>query len=498
MKERTRNLQMRWIRLVGWLVLVASLVVTPMTPMIHVAAQAQPQQFGPSSYLPQMRKNYCSGTRPADNPIGVQIYGRTGYTEPNFELLQQSQTPWVRNILYWYDVEPENVPTSEYRWRSTDLALRTAKVNCTNMVGVILGSPLWAAPDSDLVIKPEMMPEFVEFVRAIVERYDGDGRDDTAGNIVVNYWEFFNEPDNIRGDDGWGLHGDRYAEMLRAIYQVVHKANSNAKVVFGGIAYDAFTDDAVGNIFERDFLDTVLEAGGGDYFDIMNFHYYPFQTNRIHWTKTDSSGLIEKAANIQDILEAHGVTGKGLMITEIGWHSNSTDRYPSTPEFQSRNVVQLLTQAVALDAIAIIWWALYDPDPSYIYKSGLATNGNVTKPAYAVYREAMRRIGTSSSVDVIRAATDTNDLEVYESREPGTNKVQYIAWLNPVVPFSAAALATFDDTTTETWLAPNASRVTIYSKEGTQLRTIEDAADGSADKVVTVTVGRDPIYIVVD
>jgi hypothetical protein len=430
----------------------------------------------------------------------VQIYGKTGYIEPNFELLAQSQTPWVRNQIYWYNIEPDNVPPSEYEWRQTDLAMRAVKVNCTNMIGVILGSPAWAATSfSTSPIKPEMMPEFVELVRAIVERYDGDGQDDTGGNIVVNYWEFFNEPDiGPTGlGEGWGLHGDRYAEMLKAIYPVVHAANPNAKVVFGGIAYDGFVDDDPPGIFVRDFLDTVLEAGGGDYFDVMNFHYYPFPKNRRQWTQTDSSGLIEKADNIQKILEAHNVTGKGLMITEIGWHSSDSPRFPSTPEFQSRHVVQLLTQSVALDAIAFIWWALYDPDPSYPFKSGLATDGNVTKPSYAVYREAMKRIGTSSTVDVVRAATETNDLEVYESREPGTNKVQYIAWLNPIAPFDKAAEQTFDDTTTETWQA-NGSRVTIYSKEGTLLQTIEDAADGSADNLVTVTVGRNPIYIVVD
>ena len=67
-----------------------------------------------------------------------------------------------------------------------------------------------------------------------------------------------------------GKSGAKYAEMLQAIYPAVKAANPNAQVLMGGIAFDYFEDQ--GGTFVRSFINEVLQAGGGDYFDIMNFH----------------------------------------------------------------------------------------------------------------------------------------------------------------------------------------------------------------------------------
>jgi hypothetical protein len=282
--------------------------------------------------------------------------------------------------------------------------------------------------------------------------------------------------------------------MLKAVTPVIKAANPNAKVVFGGISYDNFIVED-GGIFVREFFDDVLAAGGGDYFDIMNLHYYPFHNHRRRWTQSDSSGLVEKIAEIQGKLAAKNLT-KELMITEIGWHSNNLNGYPSDEEYQSRYVVQLLTQAAAANAIAIIWWPLTDAG-DYPYRSGLATDTNTTKASYRVYQEAVRRIGAASNLRVVIPATVTNDLEVYESREARTNKVQYIAWLNPIAPFNAEAVPTFNDGVTQNWEAPG-NRATLYAKDGTLIQTLNDGDDGKADGKVTVRVTRSPLYIVMD
>ena len=302
--------------------------------------EARQQTLTPSSYLPYTVNTYCSGTRDAANPIGLQIYGATGYTRGDFGLLQETQSPWLRNHINWFEVEPENVTPSEYRWAVADRALRAANDNCTNMIVTFDGTPRWAATSHiHSPYLPEMEAEFVEFVRAAVERYDGDGEEDAPGSPVVNYWEFYNEPDVGRSalGDGWGVHPDAYAEMLKAVYPVIKQANAQAQVVFGGISYDNFTEN--GGIFVRNFLTDVLDAEGGEYFDVMNIHYYPFHAHRTTWTQTKSSGLIEKIDHIRAVLAEYELD-KPLVITEVGWHSSGSTRSPSTHEFQSRYVVQ--------------------------------------------------------------------------------------------------------------------------------------------------------------
>ena len=64
-------------------------------------------------------------------------------------------------------------------------------------------------------------------------------------------------------------------------------------MLLGGIAYDWFYDQNNGN-FNRYFLDDVLTAGGGDYFDIMNFHQYPAFASNWLPPGSEGPGLIEK------------------------------------------------------------------------------------------------------------------------------------------------------------------------------------------------------------
>ncbi len=458
-------------------------------------AAAPRQAIAPSSYLPTLLNRYCSGTRDASNPIGLQLYGPTGYGRPDFALLQETQSPWVRNHIDWYVVEPEDVAPVDYFWRTADRSLNAANHNCANMIVTIDGTPRWAATSHiHSPYRPEMEADFVQFIGAVVERYDGDGDADAPGSPVVNYWEFYNEPDGGPSalGDGWGRHPDAYAAMLKAAYPVIKAANPKAQVVFGGIAYDNFVED--GGIYVRDFLERVLEEGGGPYFDIMNIHYYPFHAHRTTWTKTKSSGLLEKVANVQALLAKRGLN-KPLMITEVGWHSSGSTRSPSTDEFQSRYVVQLLTQAKAAGALSIIWWTFLDAT-DYPFKSGVATPGYDKKPAYAVYAEAVKRIGTAEDLRLLVEPTEEDDLEVFVSREAETGHTQYIVWLNPIAPFNAEAVASFDDGITTTWQTPGI-RAEVYNKRGALTGIVTDGADGEEDGMLTFTVRTDPVYIVV-
>jgi len=176
------------------------------TPLSAAAAPSLPQQVHSAIYLPMLRNNYCSGVRATSNPLGVQVYGPVGVNSPDFSVVQNTTSSWQRNVINWLEVEPENVQPNKYRWSVVDATLRATKDFCANLVVTIGAAPVWARTSySNSPIKPEMLPEFVQFVSALVERYDGDGIDDAPGHPVVNYWEIYNEPDagpSIAGD-GW-------------------------------------------------------------------------------------------------------------------------------------------------------------------------------------------------------------------------------------------------------------------------------------------------------
>jgi hypothetical protein len=207
---------------------------------------------------------------------------------------------------------------------------------------------------------------------------------------------------------------------------------------------------------------------------------------------------MEKVADINEKLQAKGLN-KPMMLTEIGWHSEDDKNYPSSPEYQSRQVVQLLTQSMAFGSQATIWWTLVDTCCAFPYKTGLATSSSPSsvKPSYTVYQELVKRLGASVFVGVISAASINNDLEVYKFHTPATDKYFYVAWLNPVAPYTAEAAASFDDTAIQYLQVPG-SKATIYAKDGVLVQMVYDVDDWTIDETITVPVGRSPIYIEID
>jgi streptogramin lyase len=279
-------------------------------------SQWQPPYFeplhGPSeALLPLIVRDRCSRAKPP-TLFGVQMYGPTGATSPHHTFLTESGAHWVRNELSWSDVEPVNSEPDQFDWRHADAVAGAAREGCFNMILTILNNPTWAAAFPAGPINRVGLDEFVEFVIALIERYDGDGQADAPGAPVVNYFEFYNEPD--ASPFSWGNEGDAYAAMLAAVYPAVKEANPQAQVVFGGIAHDGFVEH--GGSFIRAFLGEVLAAGGGAHFDYMNFHYYPaFAGN---WTQGNGPGLLEKVAAVRQQLNVYGID-KPILITETGW-----------------------------------------------------------------------------------------------------------------------------------------------------------------------------------
>jgi hypothetical protein len=439
------------------------------------------------TYLPLSMNRYDASL---PTPLfGVQLYGNTLPNNKYFDDLVDSGATWVRIPVMWNSAEPERLdPPKEYNWTAIDRALSAARTDNGNLqiIGTITHAPEWAAPGIKAPIYDEMLPDFVQFVQAVVERYNGDGINDALGSPVVTYWEFYNEPDagERPGDLRWGESGDKYAEMLAAVYPAVKAANPQVKVVFGGIAYDWFQDQ--GGPFVREFLDDVLAAGGGQYFDIMNFHSYPaFSLNWTGQGPEGGPGLLEKSNFIRNKLQNEYGLYKPMIITEAGWHSNNPPNHPSNPEIQARYVVKLFTQSIAADIDVMIWWMFYDPGGGY-WDNGLVTNATppARKLSYTVYQNIVEELSTTHYQRRLPPSETGNaKLEAYQFTDWVHQRTLYIAWLNPVNGNEGHPL-----------LIP-ATAATVKSMEGNLIGVIMDGDDGIIDGKVTVTIGSRPIYI---
>lgn len=128
------------------------------------------------------------------------------------------------------------------------IALKVAK-NGMIPVGILLGHQ---AKPKDRAFTEQEMTDWESFVRDEVGK----------NKNMIYYWEVWNEPglDMFR----YG-NPDEYLELLKRSYKVIKEENSDAKVI---VTLDNFDRGP------KDFSNSLLERGGGDYFDILSFHPY--------------------------------------------------------------------------------------------------------------------------------------------------------------------------------------------------------------------------------
>lgn len=108
--------------------------------------------------------------------------------------------------------------------------------------------------------------DYKNFVRTLVERYDGDGINDMPElELPIKHWEILNEPE-MQSEDLTFFIGTpkEYVEILRGGYEAVKEACPDCTVVQGG---------AAGSEDTRAFWSEVFDRGGGEYFDIANIHF---------------------------------------------------------------------------------------------------------------------------------------------------------------------------------------------------------------------------------
>lgn len=390
--------------------------------------------------------------------------------------VRRSGAVFLRSLIFWDEIEPRRESPPRYDWSLYDGLLRHAHQEGLEVIAEVVGNPTWAAdyPGGPLV----SLDPLVQFLAAAVERYDGDGLADAPGSPRIRYWELYNEPDNTDSElakEGrawgyWGREGAAYAQMLKRAYPAIKLASPGAKVLLGGLAYDAFPED--GGPFNPAFLDDVLRAGGGCCFDTMNVHYYPLFAFR--W-QAQGPDIVGKAQAVRRKLAGYGLD-KPLMFTEAGMWSAALPPYPAaTPDDQLRYVAKLYTRALAAGVQTVIWFQYDDvagfDDPA----RGLVDIDLQPKPAHIAFGLASGLL--ADAVPERQARDLLASGEVYWFKQ-GADRLA-VAWTEDGSQAS---------------LSIQAREVEWIHGLGARQR-LRDESDGRLDGQVVVRYGRDPVFI---
>ena len=258
----------------------------------------------------------------------------TGHADPLY--MQKSRNTWIPisvvwerahpGFATWQEIEPRR---GQYSWENIDWYVKTAQERGIQILFTVWPFTDWDQETCNLHLewqpndwgkdprdflplahrkgKPCDMEAYKEFLRRLVERYDGDGLEDMSGlRYPIKYWEIGNEPDGAYDPEVGGLFfqgsTEDYFEILKISYITIKEADPAAKVLIAALPSLGFRGKGKLPIWARpDFVpEELFELGAADYFDIMNVHSFG------------------RASELKNFLWSYGAGDKPIWVTEPG------------------------------------------------------------------------------------------------------------------------------------------------------------------------------------
>lgn len=326
---------------------------------------------------------------------------------------QQMNVNWVKLQVRWEFIEEVQ---GEYNWDSLDLGMAGARFFGVRPMLSIVTAPDWtrqtgreAGISLDRHGPPSNNEDYVNFVRAILERYPGE----------VYAVEIWNEQ-NL--DREWtsmlGLSASNYVELLRETYNMVQEVSPGTIVISGALSPTGL-DDGIGAIDDFRYMQQMIDAGMLDVTDCVGAHHNgynigplvpydavpndptadfrgPFNNPHHSWSfRSTLDGYISR-------IRSAGSDTK-LCITEFGWAvTEDLSGTPQNFEFADDNTLeeQATFFVEALESmssgddvwLAFIWNLNYGPqagwDPSNDnVPYSLIGPDNTFRPAYDAIRD---------------------------------------------------------------------------------------------------------------
>jgi len=375
---------------------------------------------------------------PPPPPSDLPHNGYGVWLLPNLEGAEQiskTDTQWVTIFLNWAHVEQS---PGVYDWSSWDDVLKRAANNGYDVILTVIDNPTWAADTTCGPIKPEHLDEFATFLNHAVQRYSYEP-------YTVKIWSLYNEPDNSDSEDfTWlggcwgdagnpkaapGAGGTAYANMLKHVYPAIKSANPNAYVAMGGLAYDYFTTDPDHGVFDPMFLDDMLAAGAADYFDFINFHYYPWSGWR--W-EPEPFNRYNRHIDFKArwlVTEVYNASGqrKPILCTEVGETSHNR-KHEADFRRQILAIYQNILEAQMVNVYPITWFTGIDLRFSINYdgrRYGLLNLDGSPKPSYFAYKALLDELKEATFVRPLSELP--NRFEGYVFNDRGRTKT--VLWM---------------------------------------------------------------------
>src|SRR4030042_6004805 len=270
-------------------------------------------------------------------------------------MVQDADIGWHRGEVLWKNIVDNE---GNFNWVSLDEKIENTLRHEINSILTLRSVHELFAPGSgevDLGYKtlwkaappaPEYIENYKDFIRQIVERYDGDGVSDaTFVNEIKNikHWQIENEPGKKpnKGSNFWNGTAADYAALFLVASGVIKEADLEAKVALSGFAHVA-----IKYYLEKDisFISEVLRIihENGRDFDIFDYHFYK---------------------SYQGFIKTTIVTDKPVWVTETNVDKNQLDPNYTIEKynrFVAKDIVKRYSTMFFRGAKKVFWFEFSD------------------------------------------------------------------------------------------------------------------------------------------
>jgi O-antigen ligase len=230
----------------------------------------------------------------------------------NLQLMQDSNFVWLRQFVYWDEIEPLK---GEYNWDTWDRI--TEAINNypdLELVVVLMNTPQWARvnPPQQKVshTAPPQSPKMLAgFVHTFALRY-GD---------IIDYYQVWDEP-NL--DDAWGLLNPNptdYVALLSEAYTAIHNADPSATVISAALA--PTTEKSGQNISDIRYLQAMYQWGAKDVMDVVSGKPYGFSDSPLERTVDETILNFSRIIALREVMVANNDGKTPLWASHWGWNS---------------------------------------------------------------------------------------------------------------------------------------------------------------------------------
>ncbi|MDP2647902.1 MAG: beta-galactosidase, partial [Candidatus Yanofskybacteria bacterium] len=203
-------------------------------------------------------------------------------------------------------------------------------------------------------LKPEYLPKWKTFVKDVIERYDGDGKNDMPGlskNFVMDL-QIENEPANSYywhyGEDDGKVAAQSLLELLKLSVEARDEADPSTRIIGPGLVDPAYLKRCTANpnhapackqtFFKRNVAFTRELLKHPEYFDAIDVHFFNYFKFDPYFIRDGISWMREEMQRngYQKPIYSLEWTGSIMMMVRAEGHSQEfADYFPYTAELGS-------------------------------------------------------------------------------------------------------------------------------------------------------------------